>query len=73
MLCCTLVPQQVLVLPVEEEELGAAEAFVRHCYTGQLEEGVKGSVQELLRVYRLADRMQVGVTCQLPCCCCCCC
>ena len=52
------------MLPVEEEELGAAEAFVRHCYTGRLEEGVRISVQELLCVYRLADRMQV---CQSMC------
>ncbi len=54
------VPPQVVVLPVEEAELGAAEALVTHCYTGQLEAGVKGDVQELLRVCRLADRMQVG-------------
>ena len=56
---CLPLPQ-VLLLPVEEEEVGAAQALVEFCYTGALGEGAAASVQELLRVFRLADRLEVG-------------
>jgi hypothetical protein len=51
---------QVLEVPVEEEEAGAAEALLRFMYTGRLEPAVAGSSAELLRLLRLGDRFQVG-------------
>ncbi len=48
---------QVLVLPVDEEKVPIAEAFVKFAYTGRLEPGT--AVPELVSMYRLADRMMV--------------
>jgi hypothetical protein len=53
-------PGQVLEVPVEEGEEGAAEALLRFMYTGGLEPAVAGAVGELLKLLRLADRFQVG-------------
>ncbi len=51
---------QVLAVPVEAEEVGAAEALLRFMYTGQLCAGVEASPTQLLLLFRLADRFQVG-------------
>jgi hypothetical protein len=50
----------VLVVRVEEGELKPAESLLRWMYTGRLGEGVAGSASQLLLMYRLADRFQVG-------------
>ncbi len=57
--CSCRRPPQVLVSPVEEEEVGAAQALVEFCYTGALPEGATTGMQGLLRMFRLADRLEV--------------
>jgi hypothetical protein len=52
---------QLLVVRVEEEEVGAAEALLRFMYTGELAAAVAGSPEQLMRTFRLADRFQVRV------------
>ncbi len=54
-------PMQLLVVRVEEEEVGAAEALLRFMYTGELAATDAGSLEQLMRTFRLADRFQVRV------------
>ena len=49
------------MLTVEEAELGAVEALVEFCYTGALPQAYPASVQDVLRMYRVADRLEVRV------------
>jgi hypothetical protein len=49
---------QLLVVRVEEEEVGAAEALLRFMYTGELAADVAGSPEQLMRTFHLADRFQ---------------
>ncbi len=51
---------QVLAVPVEAGEVGTAEALLRFMYTGQLLAGVAATPTQLLLLFRLADRFQVG-------------